>query len=96
MDHSVALIETIAIGLVAAFIGGMVAARLRIPTIVGYLVAGVVIGPFTPGLVADTGTAAELTPVSEIGEYRFTPGKGCAMLIDAYSAEVQPKRAAAE
>jgi len=43
-----------------------------------------------------TGTAAEVTPVSEIGEYRFTPGEGCRTLIDAYAAEVQPKRAAAE
>ena len=43
-----------------------------------------------------TGTAAEVTPVSEIGEYKFTPGEGCRTLIDAYSAEVQPKRAAAE
>jgi branched-chain amino acid aminotransferase len=43
-----------------------------------------------------TGTAAEVTPVSEIGEYRFKPAEGCRTLIDAYAAEVQPKRAAAE
>ena len=43
-----------------------------------------------------TGTAAEVTPVSEIGEYKFQPGEGCRTLIDAYTAEVQPKRAAAE
>jgi branched-chain amino acid aminotransferase len=43
-----------------------------------------------------TGTAAEVTPVGEIGEYRFKPAEGCRTLIDAYSAEVQPKRAAAE
>jgi len=43
-----------------------------------------------------TGTAAEVTPVSEIGDYRFTPGEGCRTLIDAYAAAVQPKRAAAE
>jgi branched-chain amino acid aminotransferase len=43
-----------------------------------------------------TGTAAEVTPVSEIGDYKFTPGEGCRTLIDAYSAEVQPKRVAAE
>ncbi len=42
-----------------------------------------------------TGTAAEVTPVSEIGEYRFTPGEGCRTLISAYSAEVQPKQAVA-
>jgi CPA2 family monovalent cation:H+ antiporter-2 len=66
VDHSVALIETIAIGLGAAFIGGLVAARLRLPTIVGYLLAGVFIGPFTPGLVADSGTAAELAELGVI------------------------------
>ena len=43
-----------------------------------------------------TGTAAEVTPVSQIGDYRFTPGEACRTLIDAYAAEVQPKRAAAE
>ena len=43
-----------------------------------------------------TGTAAEVTPVSLIGDYKFTPGEGCRTLIAAYSAAVQPKRAAAE
>jgi len=43
-----------------------------------------------------TGTAAEVTPVSEIGECRFKPAKGCQTLIEAYTAEVTPKRAAAE
>jgi branched-chain amino acid aminotransferase len=43
-----------------------------------------------------TGTAAEVTPVSEIGEFRFKPGIGCKTLINAYSEAVQPKRAAAE
>ena len=43
-----------------------------------------------------TGTAAEVTPVSVIGDYKFTPADGCRTLIDAYSAAVQPKRAAAE
>lgn len=43
-----------------------------------------------------TGTAAEVTPVSLIGDYKFTPGDACRTLIDAYSAAVQPKKAAAE
>jgi branched-chain amino acid aminotransferase len=43
-----------------------------------------------------TGTAAEVTPVSEIGEFRFTPGEGCRALIDAYTAEVTPRQVAAE
>jgi branched-chain amino acid aminotransferase len=43
-----------------------------------------------------TGTAAEVTPVSVVGDYKFTPGEACRAMIDAYSREVQPKRAAAE
>ncbi|SFZ81380.1 branched-chain amino acid aminotransferase [Devosia enhydra] len=43
-----------------------------------------------------TGTAAEVTPVSEIGDFRFTPGIGCKTLIDAYTDAVTPKRQAAE
>ena len=43
-----------------------------------------------------TGTAAEVTPVSEIGDYRFKPGIGCKALIDAYTDAVTPKRQAAE
>jgi CPA2 family monovalent cation:H+ antiporter-2 len=66
MDHEPVLIATIAIGLTAAFIGGLIARRLRLPTIVGYLVAGVAIGPFTPGLVADTDVAAELAEIGVI------------------------------
>ena len=44
MEHQTALIETIAIGLTAAFVGGFIARRLRLPPIVGYLMAGVAIG----------------------------------------------------
>ncbi|MEO5807335.1 branched-chain amino acid aminotransferase [Devosia sp.] len=43
-----------------------------------------------------TGTAAEVTPVSEIGQYKFKPADGCRTLLDAFNVEVQPKRAAAE
>ncbi len=66
MDHEPVLISTIAIGLTAAFIGGFVARRLGLPTIVGYIAAGVVIGPFTPGLVADPAVATELAEVGVI------------------------------
>ena len=66
MDHSAALIETIAIALGAAFLGGVIAARIGLPTIVGYLLAGVAVGPFTPGLVADAGTASELAELGVI------------------------------
>jgi branched-chain amino acid aminotransferase len=43
-----------------------------------------------------TGTAAEVTPVSEVGEYKFTPSEACRTLVEAYMTAVQPKQAAAE
>ncbi|HEY8593738.1 MAG TPA: branched-chain amino acid aminotransferase [Devosiaceae bacterium] len=43
-----------------------------------------------------TGTAAEVTPVAEIDQYKFKPGKVCTSLVDAYMTAVQPKKAAAE
>jgi CPA2 family monovalent cation:H+ antiporter-2 len=66
MDHEPVLISTIAIGLTAAFIGGFVARRVGLPAIVGYIVAGVAIGPFTPGLVADPSVATELAEIGVI------------------------------
>ena len=66
MTHEPALIATIAIGLTAALIGALVARRLGLPSIVGYLFAGVVIGPFTPGLAANTEVALELAEIGVI------------------------------
>lgn len=66
MDHEPVLITTIAIGLSAAFIGGFVARRLRLPAIVGYIAAGIAVGPFTPGLVADGELARELAELGVI------------------------------
>ena len=66
MDHEPVLISTIAIGLTAAFIGGFIARRIGLPAIVGYILAGVVIGPFTPGLVADPAIATELAELGVI------------------------------
>lgn len=66
MDHEPVLISTIAIGLTAAFIGGLIARRIRLPAIVGYIVAGVAIGPFTPGFIADTDIALELAELGVI------------------------------
>ena len=60
------LILTITIALGAAFLGGFVAARVRLPPIVGYLAAGIAIGPFTPGLSADPTIANELAEVGVI------------------------------
>lgn len=55
MPHTVSLISTIAVGLGLALILGFLAVRLRLPAIVGYLLTGVILGPFTPGFVADAG-----------------------------------------
>jgi CPA2 family monovalent cation:H+ antiporter-2 len=66
VDHQPLLISTIAVGLTAAFAGGLVARKARIPPIVGYLLAGVVVGPFTPGFIADTDVAAELAEIGVI------------------------------
>src|SRR5882672_5320772 len=60
MPHSVSLIATIAAGFGLALVLGFVAARLRLPALVGYLLAGVVIGPATPGFVADIEMAGQL------------------------------------
>jgi CPA2 family monovalent cation:H+ antiporter-2 len=66
VDHEPVLITTIAIGLTAAFIGAFIARRLRLPAIVGYIAAGVVVGPFTPGFVADQALATELAELGVI------------------------------
>jgi monovalent cation:H+ antiporter-2, CPA2 family len=66
MDHEPVLISTIAVGLMAAFIGGYLAKRIGLPTIVGYIVAGILLGPFTPGFIADTAIAIELADIGII------------------------------
>ena len=53
MPHETALIATMSVALALAFVGGFLATRLGLPAIVGYLLAGVAVGPFTPGFVAD-------------------------------------------
>ncbi|WP_269715324.1 YbaL family putative K(+) efflux transporter [Caulobacter sp. NIBR2454] len=66
MPHHVPLIATIVAGLVLAFIFGAIANRLRLPVLVGYLVAGVAVGPFTPGYVADQPLANQLAEIGVI------------------------------
>lgn len=73
MPHSTPLISTVVMGLVLAFILGAIANRFRMPPLVGYLIAGVLVGPFTPGFVADAELANEL---SEIGVILLMFGVG--------------------
>ncbi|MBO9680170.1 MAG: Kef family K(+) transporter [Acidovorax sp.] len=73
MPHSVSLIHTIAAALGLALVLGFVATRVRLPALVGYLLAGVVIGPFTPGFVADAALASQL---AEIGVMLLMFGVG--------------------
>jgi monovalent cation:H+ antiporter-2, CPA2 family len=66
MHQELVLIATITMGLVTAFIGGYFARRLGLPSLVGYLLAGLAIGPFTPGFVGDAHSAAELAEMGVI------------------------------
>lgn len=66
MHHDTPLIATIVAGLGLAFLFGLIAQRLRLPLLAGYLAAGVVIGPFTPGFVADQALANELAELGVI------------------------------
>ncbi|MEX2696042.1 YbaL family putative K(+) efflux transporter [Rhizobium mongolense] len=66
MPHDTPLISTIVGGLVLAFILGAIANRLRLPPLVGYLVAGILVGPHTPGYVADQDLAPELAEIGVI------------------------------
>jgi CPA2 family monovalent cation:H+ antiporter-2 len=66
MPHHTPLIGTIVAGLVLAFLLASLATRLRLPPLIGYLLAGVAIGPFTPGYVADQGLANELAEIGVI------------------------------
>jgi monovalent cation:H+ antiporter-2, CPA2 family len=66
MHHEIGLISTIAVGLVYAVVGGYIASRLRLPPLVGYLLAGIGVGPFTPGFVADAKLAPQLAEIGVI------------------------------
>ncbi|MBY0337137.1 MAG: cation:proton antiporter [Acetobacteraceae bacterium] len=66
MPHETALIGTIALGLTFALFLGLAARAARLPTIVGYLAAGVAIGPYTPGFVGDLAAAGQLAELGVI------------------------------
>ncbi|GAB4565725.1 MAG: cation:proton antiporter [Rhizobacter sp.] len=73
MPHNVSLISTIAVGFGLALILGFLAARIKVPPLVGYLLAGILIGPATPGFVADVDLAGQL---AEIGVMLLMLGVG--------------------
>ncbi|MDP9126002.1 MAG: cation:proton antiporter, partial [Pseudomonadota bacterium] len=73
MPHAVSLITTLAAGFGLALVLGFIAAKLRLPALVGYLVAGIIIGPATPGFVADAEIASQL---AEIGVMLLMFGVG--------------------
>jgi monovalent cation:H+ antiporter-2, CPA2 family len=66
MPHDTGLIATVTIALALAFVFGLIATRLHVSAIVGYLLAGVAVGPFTPGFVADTHLAPQLAELGVI------------------------------
>jgi CPA2 family monovalent cation:H+ antiporter-2 len=79
MHHDTPLISTLVMGLVLAFALGAVAQRIRISPLVGYLLAGILIGPFTPGYVADQKIADQL---AEIGVILLMFGVGLHFSLD--------------
>lgn len=79
MPHSVTLITTLAAGFGLALLLGFAAERVKVPALVGYLLAGIVIGPSTPGFVADMAIASQL---SEIGVMLLMFGVGLHFSLD--------------
>ncbi|MFZ6875980.1 cation:proton antiporter [Undibacterium sp. Di27W] len=73
MDHSISLITTVAAAFAGALVLGFIAEKIKVPALVGYLLAGIVIGPATPGFVADVHIASQL---SEIGVMLLMFGVG--------------------
>jgi CPA2 family monovalent cation:H+ antiporter-2 len=73
MLHEDTLIATLAVSLAFAFLFGLLAVRLRLPPLVGYLAAGIALSPYTPGWVADTHLAPQL---AEIGVMLLMFGVG--------------------
>lgn len=79
MTHSVPLIATLAGAFGLALLFGFVAVRLKLPAIVGYLVAGVIVGPHTPGFIADLAMTQQL---AEVGVMLLMFGVGLHLSID--------------
>eukprot|EP01030_Chromulinospumella_sphaerica_P018368 gene18368-18227_t len=79
MHHNLSLITTIAAALGTGLLFGYIAVRLKLPALVGYLAAGIIIGPATPGFVADTALASQL---AEIGVMLMMFGVGLHFSLD--------------
>ncbi|KAF1711128.1 Kef family K(+) transporter [Pseudoxanthomonas kalamensis DSM 18571] len=79
MHHDTDLITLIAVGLALAFVLGTIAHKLRLSPLVGYLVAGIITGPYTPGFIADQALATQL---SEIGVMLLMFGVGLHFSLD--------------
>ena len=79
MHHDISLITTLAAGFGLALILGFIAARLKLPALVGYLLAGIAIGPATPGFVADAQIASQL---AEVGVMLLMFGVGLHFSVD--------------
>lgn len=77
--HELPLLINIAVALVAAFVGGTIARFLKLPQIVGYMIAGIAIGPFTPGFSGDIATISQL---AELGVVFLMFGVGLHFSID--------------
>ncbi len=79
MEHNVSLISTVAVGFGLALLLGVLAERIKVPALVGYLLAGIAIGPATPGFVADVAMASQL---AEIGVMLLMFGVGLHFSLD--------------
>ena len=79
MEHHAPLVALLAGGLVLAFVLGAIAHRLRLSPLVGYLMAGILVGPFTPGFVGDTAVALQL---ADIGVVLLMFGVGLHFSVD--------------
>lgn len=77
--HDITLLINVAVALAAAFLGGLLARRAGLPTLVGYLLAGIIIGPFTPGFVGDSTTISQL---AELGIIFLMFGVGLHFSLD--------------
>ena len=87
VNHDTILVGTIATGIGVAFVFGLLAARIGLPPLIGYLVAGIVVGPFTPGYVADAGLAGQL---AELGVTLLMFGVGLHLSLSDFARCPRP------